>query len=553
MLKGLQKIKSSPYFIALLLLTAVLYSINFHINDIWTENESFYAEAVREMFESGNFIDIYYNYALRFNKPPLTYWMIASSVSIFGNTEFAIRLPVLISAFLTTVLTYKTAKLLHGKETAVLAFAMQAISIQFIAGKQYASPEIPLAFFFSLTLYLFIKGKTTRKSIYTVLGAIALGLTVLTKGYPYFIVIGGIIGLYLLIDTKLDREKLINELKFLRLPLTLPLALLIGTGWLIMMYYSYNDTFTEVLQRETLDRAFTQSSKGLRDLLFYPEVILWSFFPYSIIFYISLVSAFRSFTSVKKLSFALSWFVVMLVVFTIAKGKIPTYFIQAHPAMAILASHYLVTKMPENRLPRTLVQSSLLIPALLGIAGSLAMIQVFELNILSYSIPAVALFAIVIPFRLPKTSRHRQTLFFLQPFSGAYAMLMIMATGVMPQLEQFRPYDQIGTAIRKISSLDTDLPIFLQDGKLYNLPYYAERKMIHNADPATVQKQEGPVLALLQSRNILPENRKHIYWSGKIYRYRSSESRLLIYIQNHLRAKKGDFSGYRDYSLFYRE
>ncbi|MCW8819335.1 MAG: glycosyltransferase family 39 protein, partial [Ignavibacteriaceae bacterium] len=190
-----QTIKSSSFYLILLFLTAVLYSINFHVNDIWTENESFYAEAVREMFENGNFTNIYYNYAPRFQKPPFTYWMIASSVGIFGNNEFAIRLPVLVAAFLTTILTYNTARLLHGKETAILAFAMQAVSVQFIAGKQYASPEIPLALFFSLTLYLFIKGKTSRNSIYTILGGVALGVTVLTKGYPYYIVIGSIIGL----------------------------------------------------------------------------------------------------------------------------------------------------------------------------------------------------------------------------------------------------------------------------------------------------------------------------------------------------------------------
>ncbi|MCW8797014.1 MAG: hypothetical protein OQK67_08135, partial [Chlorobium sp.] len=50
-----QTIKSSSFYLILLFLTAVLYSINFHVNDIWTENESFYAEAVREMFENGNF------------------------------------------------------------------------------------------------------------------------------------------------------------------------------------------------------------------------------------------------------------------------------------------------------------------------------------------------------------------------------------------------------------------------------------------------------------------------------------------------------------------
>jgi len=548
-----QTIKSSSFYLILLFLTAVLYSINFHVNDIWTENESFYAEAVREMFENGNFTNIYYNYAPRFQKPPFTYWMIASSVGIFGNNEFAIRLPVLVAAFLTTILTYNTARLLHGKETAILAFAMQAVSVQFIAGKQYASPEIPLALFFSLTLYLFIKGKTSRNSIYTILGGVALGVTVLTKGYPYYIVIGSIIGLYLLIDTGLDREKLRDELTSLRLPVTIPVALLIGASWVMLMYFSYDDSFLQVLKRETLERAFTQESKGLRELLFYPEVILWSFFPYSLVFYASLASTLRSVSRIKQVAFALSWFTVMLVIFTIAKGKIPTYFIQAHPAMAILASHFLVTASPEKKWSGILVHGLLLIPALIAIAGSIMLIVVFELNALLFTIPILAAIAIGIPYMMSRNNSRRKMLFFLQPFSGAYAILLIMAVGVMPQLEQFRPYDQIREAIKSIPSLSSDLPIFLQDGQLHNLPYYAERKMIYDADPAAVQQRKGPVLGLLRSKDIVPENEKNIIWTGRIYRKRSSESRLLIYIESHLLARKGDFSGYTSYSLFYKE
>ena len=36
----------------LMLIISVLYLFNFHVNDIWTPNESFYAEAVREKCSS---------------------------------------------------------------------------------------------------------------------------------------------------------------------------------------------------------------------------------------------------------------------------------------------------------------------------------------------------------------------------------------------------------------------------------------------------------------------------------------------------------------------
>ncbi|MBV5289390.1 hypothetical protein [Pelodictyon phaeoclathratiforme] len=51
-------LKKVPVFWIVLSLTALLYLINFSVNDIWTENESFYAESVREMAEKGNYLEI---------------------------------------------------------------------------------------------------------------------------------------------------------------------------------------------------------------------------------------------------------------------------------------------------------------------------------------------------------------------------------------------------------------------------------------------------------------------------------------------------------------
>jgi len=80
----------------LLVIITFIYFFQFGVNDIWTPNESFYAEAVREMFESGNFLEIFYNYEPRYNKPPLTYWLMASSAWVFGLSEFSLRLPIVL-------------------------------------------------------------------------------------------------------------------------------------------------------------------------------------------------------------------------------------------------------------------------------------------------------------------------------------------------------------------------------------------------------------------------------------------------------------------------
>ena len=119
----------------LMTLISILYFYNFSVNDIWTPNESFYAESVREMFESGNFLDIQYNYEARYNKPPLTYWLIAASASVFGLNEFGIRLPMILLTIGSVWLTYLLGKRLYGEKGGIYAMLIMAVSVQLMAVK----------------------------------------------------------------------------------------------------------------------------------------------------------------------------------------------------------------------------------------------------------------------------------------------------------------------------------------------------------------------------------------------------------------------------------
>ena len=230
----------------LMLVISLVYLFNFHVNDIWTPNESFYAEAVREMFESGNFFEFYYNYEPRYNKPPLTYWLIAGSSSIFGLNEFAIRLPIVLMGIGSIWFTYLIGRLLYEPKGGIYAMVMMAFSVQLLAVKQYASPEMPLTFFFTLTMYYFLKGFTLHKSRYMLLAFIMLGLATLTKGFPYIIVIGGIIGLYTLLKGPLSWQRIWMDIKLLKLHIGIPLVLLIGLSWIIFMFLKDGTEFWEI-------------------------------------------------------------------------------------------------------------------------------------------------------------------------------------------------------------------------------------------------------------------------------------------------------------------
>ncbi|MGC8774384.1 MAG: ArnT family glycosyltransferase [Chlorobaculum sp.] len=552
-----QASKNTPVFIAGLILIGFLYVVNFSINDIWTENESFYAEAVREMTVSKNYSDISYNYSPRFNKPPLTYWLIAASTRLFGLNEFAIRLPVVILAFWTVLLVWAMARMLYGEKTALLAFVMQAIGIQFIAGKQYASPEIPLAFFFTLTLYFFLKGQLSGRKIFYILTAISLGLTVLTKGYPYIIVIGGIIFLYLLIEAHFNLSVFWAKVKELNPFVFAIIVTAIGLSWVWWMYLRYGNQFLEVLNRETLYRAISQdSSNGLRDLFFYPQVILWSFFPYSLVF----VYAFFHYVFIRRnitsIAFWFSWVIVMLVVFTAAKGKIPTYFIQAHPALALISARFIADYKPSAK-ASILWDSAFYLPSVISLILGTAIVIFFALPVYYYALLLLALLIIVLVPRpsaeLKDDSSVKSVLQHLQPFVTTYVVLMVFSLGVLPRLEEYRQVDRIGYVINKEFRIPASIPIYKEGGLIHNLPYYAGRKVLLMTKADETLLTKSPLLVLIPSADV-PENfRAYVIWSGYIYTKRSSESRLLIFIDSYLKAKRGDFSGFTSYSLIYKK
>jgi 4-amino-4-deoxy-L-arabinose transferase-like glycosyltransferase len=537
-------------------MTAMLYLFKIQVNDIWTENESFYAEAVREMFERNNFIDITYNYAPRFQKPPLTYWLIAASTKLFGMNELAIRLPIVLLAFGTALLTWSMTKRLYGEKTALLAFVMEAISIQVVAGKHYASPEIPLLFFFTLTLWLFLKWELTGKKSYISMSAVALGLTVLTKGYPYLVVITGIMALYLLLQSKLEIPAFVEKLRNMNPPLFVAIVALTGLGWYAVMFLRNGEAYMSVLNRETIERAVSQKSSGIvESLLFYPGVMMWSFFPYSTILPLAIPYYIAKPRKMQEVLFAVSWFLVMLVVFTAAKGKLPTYFIQANPALAILCSHFIMSWTPKSTLSRSFLAVVLILPALAGIVLSAILVKVFGLSPLFYALPTAALLLLSLPFmpsvmaRFDETEKRLMT--WLQPFFCTFSALFIIGAGVMPALEQKRPYDAIGASISQHPEIPAGIPLYLQDGLLHNLPFYARHKVVPDAKAPAIFRSPDPVLALVRSESVPDSLAGRALWRGEIYRKRSSESRLLIFIDSYLKSKRGINDGFISYSLVY--
>lgn len=505
-------------------MTIFVYFWNFWLNAIWIPNEAFYAEAVREMFENKNFLDIYYNYEPRFNKPPMTYWAVALSVLIFGLNEFAIRLPVVLMALGSGFFTYQIAKLLYGNKTAIYSFFAFALGFQFVINSRYASPEVPLTFFFVLTMYLFLKGYKENKPLYIYLSYVSFGLTVLTKGFPYYIVAGGVVGLYLLIESGFNIRDFLKNLIQIKLPVGLPLSIAIGMSWIVYMHLKFGQQFWDIYLAETVKRAVGEPAKWT-DIFFYPVVILWGFLPYSLTFYYSFIDSFKEL--LKKHSFIFSWFVVMLVIFTVAKGKIPTYFIQAHTPMAILVGYYLANHYPEG-FKKYLFYGSLIVPTV--VISLLTVYLVYNLK-LDYMLYIFAVFPLLYFIRY-KDIR-------LLPFVSMLMLFMVFTISILPYVEKYRPYREIGQ-ITNDNVADRSIPLIVENRFFHNLPFYAKRKVLRDYSSQQILEYANShkfTLALVEEETLQKLNNPQILWQG--YLYVSSESRFAVFLQHIKKFKEG--------------
>jgi 4-amino-4-deoxy-L-arabinose transferase-like glycosyltransferase len=113
----------------------------FHVAGSWTlplidRDEPRFAEASREMLQRGDYVVPYLNNRYRFDKPPLTYWAQSTSYRIFGDNDFAARLPSAIAAALTALVIFAWGRRIANERLGWWAAIIFTLCLQtFIHGK----------------------------------------------------------------------------------------------------------------------------------------------------------------------------------------------------------------------------------------------------------------------------------------------------------------------------------------------------------------------------------------------------------------------------------
>lgn len=205
--------RNKYFFISLvLLLIFLLFGNNSYLYD---QDEAVYAGFSRVMLEKNDFITMEFPFSSPHRKPPLHFWLTSFMFSVFGESEFVLRLLPSLWIFLTCWLTFILARKILNEETAKLAFFILAFSLYFPLNGKIALVDSLLTFLqvWSFSLLYFYFFEDNQKVLYFLWVPLALGA--LTKGPPIYIFTVGI--LFLCSLHTYFRKKILSLKLFLNL------------------------------------------------------------------------------------------------------------------------------------------------------------------------------------------------------------------------------------------------------------------------------------------------------------------------------------------------
>jgi len=147
------------------------------------KTEAFYGEISRKMAETGDWIILQYDYGIPYwGKPPLSTWLSALGIKLFGPIEIAPRIFILLVSVLLVVLFWRFVKETLGIEVArisTLIFTSSAIFLSTAATVMMDLVQLFSMFILMTAFWRFVERGEKRDGLIIFVG---LGIGLLAKG-----------------------------------------------------------------------------------------------------------------------------------------------------------------------------------------------------------------------------------------------------------------------------------------------------------------------------------------------------------------------------------
>jgi len=414
------------------------------------------------------------------DKPHFPFWMTALFFRIGGVSALTYILPGFIFHLIGAYYTYRLARMLYNKQTAVLAvliyvsiFNLMDSSIE-IKAEAYLRAQILAA------CYYWLRYDTQYRIKYLLLGALFTGMAIMTKGiFTLFTISSGLVCLCLY-------QKQWSKLFSIKWLAALILSLLFASPELVALHFQFNQHTGggELEQQTSAFKFFFWDSQFGRFFntgpiqnhnghpLYYVLVFLWGFLPWTILLLAAIYTYFKEIDktiSSERVAFVFlsSMFLCTFLMFSATKFQMGYYIDIILPFTAILCANYL--NKSTIRRPLFIAQMCLIcLLALLAIA-----LSIYVMNFILLATIAAILTGLLYYFYATRAASFNFR-------AIAYSVLVIDMLYIFLILLTYLAFTQFSIASNAVKLLgkQSEIPIYV-----YQMPEVSRELTLYSKAP----------------------------------------------------------------------
>ncbi|MCG6879929.1 MAG: phospholipid carrier-dependent glycosyltransferase [Deltaproteobacteria bacterium] len=351
----------------LLLLFCAVYLLPLGIRPMTIPDESRYGEIPREMLASGDWVVPKLNGLKYFEKPVLGYWVNALSISLFGETRFAIRLPSALAAGITALmLFFLCRRFSKGSFSGILAAGIYLTCLEVFALGIINILDSLLTLFLTGSLVFFFHGHHAKERKKRVLFLALFGgfcaLAFLVKGFLAFAV--PVITIFPFLVWERRFKEFIRDMW-----IPLLAAIVVALPWCILIHLREGDFWRYFFIVEHIKRFFSPiAGQHPEPFWYFLPILAGGALPWFFVFPAA-ASGMKAFSLKDSfVRFLICWFLFPFIFFSACSGKLIPYILPCFSPLAVLCSMGL-TRYFESGRRKTFDFSAFFFGALTALAG----------------------------------------------------------------------------------------------------------------------------------------------------------------------------------------
>jgi 4-amino-4-deoxy-L-arabinose transferase-like glycosyltransferase len=311
-------------------------------------DEPRYAAIARNMARTGDWITPRLNGQPWFEKPALYYWLAGAAFRVFGEGEFAMRLPSVLAAVLATLAAAWAALRAWGLGPARLTLLMLPVTIGLIGFSHAAAADMLFAALLTAAAAVaaeMLQGKCPGNPSRVAFGVL-LGAATLAKGPAAVLLAGGAVLLWSLASRRFS-----SALRFFH-PVCVAAFAATAVPWYALCAARNPDFIRVFFVEHNVQRYLTPMFQHPQPFWFFVPVLLAAVFPWTVLVVPLILDASRSYQTGQwrdspALFFA-SWVIAPLLFFSFSESKLPGYILPAVPPLVLILAATLSRRLPER-------------------------------------------------------------------------------------------------------------------------------------------------------------------------------------------------------------